>query len=163
MKKRLIYVIIVLLMIVPIYVKANIICNDGTVSATCMDCHKGCCSKHGGCTANPTNNNSTNKNSNKSNSGSNNNSSSNNRIANDTSKSNDNVNEIIEDVKDAEEDNSNSDNNEGNSYIKQESTKNNITVLDSKKENSDSGSTVGGIATLGVIGAIVYAVKKRKK
>lgn len=27
----------------------NIICNDGTVSPTCQDCHRGCCSYHGGC------------------------------------------------------------------------------------------------------------------
>lgn len=28
----------------------NIICNDGTPSPTCKDCHRGCCSHHGGCT-----------------------------------------------------------------------------------------------------------------
>ncbi len=30
-------------------VKANIICNDGTESPTCKDCHQGCCSWHKGC------------------------------------------------------------------------------------------------------------------
>lgn len=44
------YIIIILLVfILPINVKANIICNDGTVSNSCQDCHQGCCSKHGGC------------------------------------------------------------------------------------------------------------------
>ena len=28
---------------------ANIMCNDGTESPTCSDCHQGCCSWHGGC------------------------------------------------------------------------------------------------------------------
>ncbi len=27
----------------------NITCNDGTTSPTCQDCHRGCCSWHGGC------------------------------------------------------------------------------------------------------------------
>ena len=27
----------------------NITCNDGTISPTCKDCHRGCCSWHGGC------------------------------------------------------------------------------------------------------------------
>ena len=30
-------------------VYANIICNDGTESPTCQDCHQGCCSWHQGC------------------------------------------------------------------------------------------------------------------
>ena len=49
----------------PFTVKANIICNDGTTSPSCSTCHKGCCSKHGGCsTGNSTSNStgSTNKN-----------------------------------------------------------------------------------------------------
>ncbi len=33
-------------------VKANIMCNDGTVSKSCTDCHSGCCSYHGGCANN---------------------------------------------------------------------------------------------------------------
>ena len=159
MKKKLIYAIMVLLMIAPIYVKANIKCNDGSESPTCTTCKKGCCSKHGGCTANQTSNSGTSKNSNKSNSGSNSNSSSNNGIINDTSKSNNNVTEVIDDVKETDEKDDNN-----NSYIKQGSKQNNnVSIVDSKKEDSDSGSTVGGIATLGIIGAIVYAVKKKKK
>ena len=31
-------------------IKANIICNDGSESATCSNCHTGCCSGHLGCT-----------------------------------------------------------------------------------------------------------------
>lgn len=41
-----------ILLIIPISVNANIICNDGTESPTCLDCHTGCCSKHNGCTNN---------------------------------------------------------------------------------------------------------------
>ena len=32
-------------------VSANIVCNDGTVSPTCTDCHRGCCSHHNGCSS----------------------------------------------------------------------------------------------------------------
>ena len=53
MKKWLLIIIIVLLF--PSSVLANIICNDGTVSPKCTDCHKGCCSKHGGCTSSSSN------------------------------------------------------------------------------------------------------------
>lgn len=52
MKSRLLILIITLLLI-PINVKANIICNDGTRSPSCSDCHRGCCSSHGGCTNTP--------------------------------------------------------------------------------------------------------------
>lgn len=34
---------------IPSIVSANIVCNDGTTSPSCVDCHRGCCSKHGGC------------------------------------------------------------------------------------------------------------------
>ena len=30
-------------------VYANIMCNDGTESPSCYDCHQGCCSHHDGC------------------------------------------------------------------------------------------------------------------
>ncbi|MBR3898179.1 MAG: hypothetical protein IKJ43_02730 [Bacilli bacterium] len=42
-------VLLLLLVIIPLNVKANIMCNDGTESPTCTDCHRGCCSWHGGC------------------------------------------------------------------------------------------------------------------
>ena len=42
--------LIILLFVFPTFVYANIICNDGTRSASCQDCHQGCCSRHGGCT-----------------------------------------------------------------------------------------------------------------
>ena len=57
-------------LITPIIVKANIICNDGETSPTCEDCHKGCCSGHGGCTDNPNHSNSGSNSNNKSNSNS---------------------------------------------------------------------------------------------
>lgn len=52
MKKFISYVIVMLIIIsFPIIANANIICNDGTVSKSCNDCHQGCCSKHGGCSS----------------------------------------------------------------------------------------------------------------
>lgn len=51
-----IIITIFLLLIIPITVSANIICNDGTESSTCQECHTGCCSGHNGCTDNPNNN-----------------------------------------------------------------------------------------------------------
>ena len=47
MKK--ILVMLIVAFIIPKTVNANIICNDGTVSSSCGDCHTGCCSRHGGC------------------------------------------------------------------------------------------------------------------
>ena len=52
MKKVLVFIISFLVLFVG-NVNANIVCNDGTVSKTCTDCHRGCCSGHDGCTANP--------------------------------------------------------------------------------------------------------------
>lgn len=49
---------ILILVFLPLKVHANIICNDGTRSATCANCHQGCCSRHGGCTADAQNNDS---------------------------------------------------------------------------------------------------------
>ena len=51
MKKN-IYILLITLFVFLINVKsvyANIMCNDGTESPTCSDCHQGCCSWHGGC------------------------------------------------------------------------------------------------------------------
>lgn len=50
--------ILLILIIIPINVYANIICNDGTMSPSCADCHRGCCSRHGGCSSSSTNSNS---------------------------------------------------------------------------------------------------------
>ncbi len=50
MKKRFCLLLICVL-IFPCAIKANIMCNDGTVSPTCGDCHRGCCSHHGGCSS----------------------------------------------------------------------------------------------------------------
>ena len=43
---------LILLLLLPISVNANIICNDGTISPTCTTCRAGCCSYHGGCSNN---------------------------------------------------------------------------------------------------------------
>ena len=51
MQKRLncIVIIVIVILSFPIIVRANIVCNDGTISDSCQDCHRGCCSSHGGC------------------------------------------------------------------------------------------------------------------
>lgn len=50
--KNFIMLIVALLVISSVtVVNANIICNDGTVSGSCNDCHQGCCSRHGGCSS----------------------------------------------------------------------------------------------------------------
>ena len=38
-----------ILLLFPVSALANIVCNDGEISPTCTTCHKGCCSKHKGC------------------------------------------------------------------------------------------------------------------
>ena len=45
--------LVIVLLLIPLTVYANIECNDGTISPSCSDCHTGCCSRHGGCTDNP--------------------------------------------------------------------------------------------------------------
>lgn len=47
--KRYLVICFMLIVLIPFNVKANIMCNDGSVSKTCKDCHSGCCSHHGGC------------------------------------------------------------------------------------------------------------------
>lgn len=48
-------IFVLLINFFPTIVNANIICNDGTVSPSCGDCHRGCCSHHGGCSNRTTN------------------------------------------------------------------------------------------------------------
>ena len=50
MKKRVFIIILILFSF--LIVNANIICNDGSVSKSCKTCHRGCCSRHGGCSNN---------------------------------------------------------------------------------------------------------------
>ena len=49
--KRVLLVLFIIIMVMPIRVNANIVCNDGTVSPSCSSCHRGCCSRHGGCSS----------------------------------------------------------------------------------------------------------------
>ncbi len=49
--KVLLIIFVCLLFAFPTFVKANIICNDGSQSPSCSYCHPGCCSWHGGCTS----------------------------------------------------------------------------------------------------------------
>ena len=74
MNKRICFVIeaFILMIFFPLVVNANIVCNDGTISPSCADCHRGCCSHHGGCSnsssSSSSSNSSSNSNSNNSNS-----------------------------------------------------------------------------------------------
>ena len=49
MKHRFLIVLIICFFINAQIVSANIMCNDGSKSPSCSDCHQGCCSHHGGC------------------------------------------------------------------------------------------------------------------
>ena len=49
------FIVTCLFCLYPKVVFANIMCNDGTVSPSCTDCHQGCCSWHGGCASNYSN------------------------------------------------------------------------------------------------------------
>lgn len=50
-------IISTLILLFPIVIQANIVCKDGTISPSCTICNRGCCSRHGGCTDNPSDNN----------------------------------------------------------------------------------------------------------
>ena len=50
--KKIMLAVIITFLLLPIIVKANIRCNDGTISPSCGDCYRGCCSRHGGCSSN---------------------------------------------------------------------------------------------------------------
>ncbi len=54
---------LVLFLFLPLVVNANIMCNDGTRSPSCQDCHQGCCSHHGGCAYGGSDSSSSNSNS----------------------------------------------------------------------------------------------------
>lgn len=54
MKKYLMFLLFFFAVAFPISVSANIVCNDGSISTTCGDCHRGCCSHHGGCSSRST-------------------------------------------------------------------------------------------------------------
>ena len=43
---------VIIVLSAPIFISAKIMCNDGTQSPSCYDCHGGCCSGHGGCADN---------------------------------------------------------------------------------------------------------------
>lgn len=43
---------VIIVLTTPIFISAKIMCNDGTQSPSCYDCHGGCCSGHGGCADN---------------------------------------------------------------------------------------------------------------
>lgn len=77
------YIFVLLIILIPVNVNANIVCKDGTVSPSCNDCHRGCCSKHGGCT-------NASSGSSSSSSGTTNNSSSNNSVSGTTGTINNN-------------------------------------------------------------------------
>ena len=48
--KKIVYLLMLMsVFLIPMSVKANIYCNDGTQSKTCTTCSRGCCSGHKGC------------------------------------------------------------------------------------------------------------------
>ena len=54
-KKSIVFDILIRIIVIIIsllFLRGNIICNDGTISPSCSDCHSGCCSHHGGCSSN---------------------------------------------------------------------------------------------------------------
>lgn len=61
-KKMFLLIILLMMILLPVSVRANIVCNDGTVSPSCGDCHRGCCSHHGGCSSNVSSNSNSNSN-----------------------------------------------------------------------------------------------------
>ncbi len=58
---NIIILFVLTIIFIPNIVSANIICNDGTRSPSCTDCHKGCCSKHGGCSSSSSSSSSSSK------------------------------------------------------------------------------------------------------
>ena len=42
-------ILLIMILLSPLQVNANIICKDGTESKSCSVCSPGCCSYHGGC------------------------------------------------------------------------------------------------------------------
>ena len=50
--KNIFKILVLLFLLFPLMVNANIMCNDGTESPSCQSCHQGCCSWHGGCARN---------------------------------------------------------------------------------------------------------------
>lgn len=58
---NIIVLFVLIIIFIPNIVSANIICNDGTRSPSCTDCHKGCCSKHGGCSSSSSSSSSSSK------------------------------------------------------------------------------------------------------
>lgn len=87
----------ILILLFPILVNANIVCKDGTISDSCVDCHRGCCSHHVGCSNNTSSSTSTSNETN-----TNNNSSSEKTNSNNNNNTNNNVVEkpiIVEEPK----------------------------------------------------------------
>ena len=140
MKKIIILVLIFLA--TPYYVKANIICNDGTVSASCGDCHRGCCSRHGGC-SNSQSTSSSNTSSNYYYNGGYNSYSNSDESASSSSQN------IV-------------DNNNYNNTDTSSNEADNISD-ELSDDSSDDSSTIGGIITIAAIAGTVYAIKKGKK
>ena len=151
MKKIVKYSIIICFIFIPMAVKANIVCNDGTVSSSCGECHRGCCSRHGGCTDNPNYADS--------------NSSSYGEIQNseslnqETESSQYSTTESEMEQQKSVESVPNHQQEENVDKIKDEADEYNL----GKKDESESTEELVGLAVLGVIGAVIYNTKKKKK
>ena len=115
-------------------------CNDGTESPTCSNCHRGCCSKHGGCASNIKRNSD--------------NSNSNNDlpIIGQNQKNNEEQEDDYFDTNNEEKDDNK---NNSNNYIKTEDYK-------TADVDDDTSSIISGFVTLATIVSAIYFVKKRR-
>lgn len=145
MKNKNTYLILfIILLILPMSVSANIICNDGTISPSCQDCHRGCCSRHGGCS---------------------------NSLASDNSNYNsyiDEGNSSNNNVKVSEEDLLEKNENKNESYIDEiidedySSDNNFVFNGDTDDTQDDDGNFLGGLAIISIVGYLVYKKKKKQ-
>jgi len=147
--KKYVCLLVMVLLLMPITVSANIICNDGTVSPSCTDCHRGCCSRHGGCSTS---------------------------TSSDSTNAGNNVNDNYDNQSSAEQKESENNDYDSQPVVEQENleesededgmSKSNI-IDDDNEENDDSSSDLDTILGLGVTCGIGYGiyrlVRKNKK
>lgn len=162
MNKKICVFIIALLFLIPIQVSAYITCNDGTTSPSCSDCHRGCCSRHGGCSSSSSPS-STSSSSNNSYSNNNNNAIT---VPKENSVSNEKptiVNEASEETPVLEE------HSEPTETPKEEQLEETKTAsideqsIISEEKSEEEGGILEFLEGLGILGIAGYCIKKKKK
>ena len=168
------YLILLFALIIPINVSANIMCNDGSVSKSCQDCHRGCCSHHGGCATTYSSNTRKSTKTKKASSTKKSTKSSSKTTKSNTTKSstttsksktnNSSVSKKIENVV-TQKDNSATINSDSktNSNTDNSETKVSSKEDDNAKTSSDSDSALPGVLGIGIISAGIYAATKSKQ